>query len=242
MQQWSPTPDLQRALVVVAHPDDIDFGGAGTISAMVEAGMTVVYAIVTNGQSGTSDRHALPHHVGAMRQDEQREAARRVGVEQVIFLGHHDGRVVADLSLRRDISRVIRKVRPDILITASPERNYDRIFASHPDHLATGEAAVCAAYPDARDPHAHPELLKEEGLEPHNIKEVWLMGHGENNRFVNITSHIEKKIHALRAHVSQVSGRDNLDELITEWGKAVGEEAGLSPGRFAESFRVITIP
>lgn len=238
---WRPDDDLRSALVVVAHPDDIDFGGAGTVAVMTRSGMTVSYCIVTDGQSGTSDPLAKPDELGARRRDEQRAAAKAVGVDEVIFLGHRDGRVVADLSLRRDISRVIRQVRPDVVLTASPQRNFDRIFASHPDHLATGEAAMCASYPDARDPHAHPELLRQEGLEPHQVREVWLMSHPDVDLYVDITDNFEAKVAALREHVSQVGERDDLDGLLREWASANAERAGLPQGRLAESFRVVAI-
>ncbi len=152
--------------MVTAHPDDVDFGAAGAVAAFTSAGVEVTYCIVTNGQAGGSDRTMSRAEMAALRQDEQRAAAAVVGVNDVRFLGHPDGTVQASLQLRRDISRVIRQVRPERVITQSPERNWDAIYASHPDHLAAGEAAVCAVYPDARNPFAHPELLEDEGLEP----------------------------------------------------------------------------
>ena len=115
-----------------------------------------------------------------LRRKEQTEAARQVGVTDLVFLGHGDGRVEPTLELRADISRVIREFVPAVVITQSPERNLDRIYASHPDHLAAGEAALCAVYPDARNPFAFPELL-EEGLEPWAVDEVWVMGGGTGN-------------------------------------------------------------
>ena len=155
--------------MVTAHPDDVDFGAAGTVAAFTAAGVEVTYCIVTDGDAGGSDRPMPRVEMAALRQDEQRAAAAVVGVSDVRFLGHPDGMVQATLELRRDISRVIRQVRPERVITQSPERNWDAIFASHPDHLAAGEAAVCAVYPDARNPFAHPELLDEEGLEPWSV-------------------------------------------------------------------------
>ena len=155
--------------MVTAHPDDVDFGAAGTVAAFTAAGVEVTYCIVTNGDAGGSDRTMSRAEMAALRQDEQRAAAAVVGVTDVRFLGHPDGMVQATLGLRRDISRVIRQVRPERVITQSPERNWDAIYASHPDHLAAGEAAVCAVYPDARNPFAHPELLGDEGLEPWSV-------------------------------------------------------------------------
>ncbi|CAN0509017.1 unnamed protein product, partial [Phaeothamnion confervicola] len=150
---------LERALVVTAHPDDVDFGSAGTVSALTEAGVHVTYCIVTNGDAGGSDRSVSRSDMAALRQAEQTAAAKEVGVDDIHFLGFADGRVEANLALRAAISRVIRIVQPQLVITQSPVRNLDRIYASHPDHLAAGEAALCAVYPDARNPFAFPELL-----------------------------------------------------------------------------------
>ena len=154
--------------------------------------------------------------MAALRQDEQRAAAAIVGVSDVRFLGHPDGRVQATLELRRDISRVIRQVRPERVITQSPERNWDFIFASHPDHLAVGEAAVCAVYPDARNPFAHPELLESEGLEPWTVNELWIMGPGKpsNAIAVETTATVERKIAALMCHKSQLPDADAIAERI----------------------------
>ena len=164
--------------MVTAHPDDVDFGAAGTVAAFTSAGVDVTYCIVTNGDAGGSDRTMSRAEMAALRQDEQRAAAAVVGVSDVRFLAHPDGMVQASLELRRDISRVIRQVRPERVITQSPERNWAAIFASHPDHLAAGEAAVCAVYPDARNPFAHPELL-DEGLEPWSVAQLWVMSPGD---------------------------------------------------------------
>ncbi len=166
MPVWSPEDGVRRVLVVTAHPDDVDFGSAGTVAAFTSAGLEVTYCIVTNGEAGGSDRAMSRADMALLRQDEQRAAAAVVGVSDVRFLGHPDGMVQATIELRRDISRVIRQVRPERVVTQSPERNLEFIYASHPDHLAAGEAAVCAVYPDARNPFAHPELLDVERLEP----------------------------------------------------------------------------
>ena len=159
---------------VVAHPDDIDFGVAGTAASLVKAGCVVTYALVTSGEAGPPED--MPRaEVKALREGEQRAAAAVVGVDDVLFLGHADGRLEPNLDLRRDISRVIRQVRPDLVIAQCPERRWHSIYGSHPDHLAAGEATIAAVYPDARNPHAHPELLAE-GLDPHSVSEVWGVG------------------------------------------------------------------
>ena len=146
--------------MVTAHPDDVDFGAAGTVAAFTAAGLEVTYCIATSGESGGSDRTMSRTEMAALRQDEQRAAAAVVGVSDVRFLGFPDGMVETTRELRRDISRVIRQVRPERVLTQSPERNLEFIFASHPDHLATGEAAVDAVYPDAAQPLRPPRAAR----------------------------------------------------------------------------------
>ena len=196
---WSPEDGVRRVLVVTAHPDDVDFGSAGAVAAFTNDGLEVTYCIVTNGDAGGSDRSMSRADMAVLRQDEQRAAAAVVGVSDVRFLGHPDGRVEASIELRRDISRVIRQVRPERVVTQSPERNLEFIYASHPDHLATGEAAIDAVYPDARNPFAHPELLDVEGLEPWSVAELWIMGPGGEHAGVAVdtTATVDRKVAAL---------------------------------------------
>jgi LmbE family N-acetylglucosaminyl deacetylase len=233
-------------LVVTAHPDDVDFGSAGTIAAFTDAGLEVTYCIVTNGEAGGSDRSMSRAEMASLRQDEQRAAAAVVGVSDVRFLGHPDGRVEPTLDLRRDISRVIRQVRPERVVTQSPERNLEFIYASHPDHLAAGEAAMDAVYPDARNPFAHPELLEVEGLEPWTVNELWIMGPGRPSEAgavaVETTATVDRKVAALMCHKSQMTDPDAIGDRIRTWAQAGGEAAGLAAGRTAELYRVIRIP
>ena len=228
----------QRILVVVAHPDDCDFGCAGSTARWTSEGRSVSYCIVTDGDAGGSDRSATRADVAALRRREQTAAAAQVGVTEIAFLGHPDGRVTSSIELRRDISRVIRQRTPDRVVTQSPERNYQRIFASHPDHLAAGEAALCAVYPDARNPFAHPELL-EEGLEPHTVPEVYLMAAAPGGIVVDITDTIEKKLAALHCHASQYDDWEGLSSRIREWARLNAESNGLGEGRSAESFLLV---
>lgn len=228
----------ERVLVVVAHPDDIDFGSAGTIATLTNAGSYVAYCLATSGEAGEDDMTVSSEELAAMREAEQTAAAAQVGVSEIHWLHHPDGRVVADLDLRRDISRVIRIVKPDVVISQNPEPNWDRIYGSHPDHLATASATMAAVYPDSRNPRAHPELL-EEGHEPHAVSEVW-MGSKEPTRYIDITPVFEKKVEALRAHVSQTARMgDRLPELLREWSSATAASAGMPEGSLAEGFRVI---
>jgi LmbE family N-acetylglucosaminyl deacetylase len=143
------------------------------------------------------------------------------------------------LALRRDLARVIRRVRPDVVLTQSPERNYDRIFASHPDHLSTGEAALRAVYPDARNPHAFPALANDEGLAPHTVSRVWIGGTASPTMVVDTTSAIDKKIEALKSHKSQLGDGAHVDGMLREWGGMIAKNAGLPKGRLGEAFKVI---
>jgi LmbE family N-acetylglucosaminyl deacetylase len=234
-----PTDEgVERILVVAAHPDDVDFGSAGSVARWTDAGIEVAYCIVTNGEAGGSDDSVPRPAMAEIRQAEQRAAAKVVGVSDLTFLGYPDGRLESGIGLRGAISRVIRRVRPQRVVSPSPERNYQRIYASHPDHLAAGEAAIAAVYPDARNPFAHPELL-EEGLEPWSVPEVYLMAATAPDVFVDITDTIDRKLDALRSHASQMSDPTDLDGRIRDWGRAVAEVAGLPEGHLAEGFQRI---
>ena len=160
-------------------------------------------------------------------------------MHEVHFLGYPDGRVEPTLDLRRDIRRVIRTVRPNRVMTQSPDRSWDRIYASHPDHLATGEAAVCAVYPDARNRWAHPEL-EAEGLEPWTVDAIWLgIGRDAATHYVDITTAVDRKIEALLSHKSQLPDPDATATMVRSWTSANAQLAGLPEGRAAESMRVV---
>jgi LmbE family N-acetylglucosaminyl deacetylase len=227
---------VERILVVVAHPDDCDFGCAGSTARWTSEGREVAYCIVTDGDAGGSDRSVSRADVAKLRRKEQAAAAAVVGVSDISFLAHPDGRVQSTIELRRDITRVIRTKKPQRVVTQSPERNYQRVFASHPDHLAAGEAALCAVYPDARNPFAHPELLEREGLEPHTVGEVYLMAMAQGDTVVDITDTLERKLAALKCHESQYENWADLAERIRGWARLNAEQNGLGEGRSAESF------
>jgi LmbE family N-acetylglucosaminyl deacetylase len=230
--------DVRRALVIAAHPDDVDFGAGGTVAAWTDAGVEVAYCIVTDGDAGGFDPSVPRADIPEIRRAEQTAAAKTVGVNDLTFLGFPDGRLVPSLELRRDITRVIRRTRPDRVVCPSPERIWERIFASHPDHLAAGESSLAAVYPDARNPFAHPELLQE-GYEPHTVGEVWMMASPRRSRYVDITDVIDRKIDALRCHVSQMTDPDGIGERIRAWGTLIAAEGGLPEGRLAEAFFAI---
>ncbi len=232
--------DVSRILVVTAHPDDVDFGAAGSVAAWTSRGIEVTYCIATDGDAGGADTGIPRERMPEIRRDEQAKAAAVVGVTDLHWLGFPDGRLEATLDLRKAITRVIRSVRPDRVVTQSPDRVLTRIYASHPDHLAAGEAAICAVYPDARNAWAFPELLDEEGLEPHAVPETWLMARESLDRFVDTTAVIDRKIEALLCHRSQMVGRESaLPEMIRSWSAAIADTAGLPAGRYAEGFQRI---
>jgi LmbE family N-acetylglucosaminyl deacetylase len=231
--------EVQRALVISTHPDDVDFGAAGTVATWTDGGIEVAYCIVTDGDAGGFDPSVPRAEIPRIRRAEQTAAAKAVGVNDLTFLGYPDGRLVASLELRQDLAREIRRVRPQRVLCPSPERNWQRIFASHPDHLAAGEASLAAVYPDARNPFAHPELLTD-GYEPWTVLEVWMMAAPLRNRFVDVTDVLPRKLDALRSHMSQhtdVEGK--LEERMRGWGAMVAQEAGFDDGCLAEGFFAI---
>jgi LmbE family N-acetylglucosaminyl deacetylase len=235
----APITDAQRVLCVAAHPDDIDFGAAGTVATRTEAGLDVSSLLVTRGDSGGFDdtpREAMP----ALREAEQRAAAAVLGVGSVRFLdGYRDGMVTPSLELRKEITREIRRVRPDRILTTSPLRRWERIAGpSHPDHLAVGEATVSAIYPDARNEFAHPDLLADEKLEPWVVREVWFTGSPNPDHVVDVTDVYPRKLAALQAHVTQTDHMD-LDARLRMMLSAQARAGGLPEGRLAEMFTII---
>ncbi|MCW2586190.1 MAG: LmbE family protein [Frankiales bacterium] len=236
---------VERALAVVAHPDDVDFGAAGTIASWTDEGIEVTYLLCTNGDAGGFDPAVAREDIAGIRQDEQRAAAKELGVTDVRFLGYPDGQLVPSFDLRRDISRVIRQVRPQRLLMQSPEINWERIAASHPDHRAAGEAALCAVYPDARNPFTHTTLLQDEGLDAWTVHDVWVMAAGQSggaNRWVDVTGTFDRKLAALRRHASQTSHMEDLEGMLRGWLGANAVAGGLPEDRLAESFRVVAVP
>ncbi len=232
-------PEIERALFVVAHPDDIDFSCSGTVARFTDAGIAVTYLLVTRGDQGGFD-DTPRDQMGALREAEQRAAAAVVGVDDVRFLDERDGHVVASLPLRGAISRVIRQVRPQLVVTHSPEWNWSAMPANHPDHMAVGEATVRAVYPDARNPFAFPELIADEGLDAWTVHELWVLGLPADH-VVDISAQLPRKVEALRAHVSQTADAD-LAGLLERWNGGIAREAGLGADRFAESFKRVLIP
>ena len=231
--------DIDRALIVAAHPDDIDFSSAGTIASWTDAGVTVSYCIVTDGDAGGFDPAVPRSEIPEIRRTEQRKAGAVLGVSDIEFLGYPDGRLTVTLELRRDIARVIRRVRPDRVVVPSPYRDLRSMYGSHPDHTATGEAALCAVYPDARNPWAHPELA-EAGFEAHTVSEVWVTSSNDRaEHYVDITDTFDRKVAALREHVSQTEHMTDLEDMLGRWSGAQARAAGFEKGRLAEGYLVL---
>lgn len=229
--------DIERVLVVTAHPDDVDFGLGGSVATWTDAGIEVSYCIVTSGDAGGFDPEVPRSEIAGIRQAEQRAAAAVLGVSDVRFLGYPDGRVEATLDLRRDIARVIREVRPNRLICQSPERHMVRMPSSHPDHLAVGEATLCAMYPDARNPFAFADSLGD--LEAWSVAQTWIAGMERVNHYVDVTPMFDRKKAALLEHKSQIKNPDDLHKLLEWWLGGNAEAAGWPKGRYAEAFWTI---
>ncbi|MFE6713222.1 PIG-L deacetylase family protein [Streptomyces sp. NPDC057695] len=231
----------ESLLVVAAHPDDIEFCVSGTVMRWIERGTRVTYCIVTDGDAGGYDDRLPRQAMADLRRAEQVHSAKLSGVADVRFLGYPDSFVEASVELRRDLCRVIREVRPQRAIIPSPEINWARVADLHPDHRAVGDACLRAVYPEARNPFAHPALLKEEGLEPWTVHELWLMTGPTPNQYVDVTPVFDRKVEALRIHTSQTAHFDDLAGLLRTW---LGEHAtagGLPAGRMAEAFQIVHI-
>jgi LmbE family N-acetylglucosaminyl deacetylase len=230
--------EIKRVLVVMAHPDDCDFGAGGTIAQWTAKGIQVSYCIITNGDQGGEESGIPLEEMAQVRQKEQRDAGAALGVSDITYLNYRDGWLMPSIELRKEIVKAIRIAKPDRMLVQSPERNWERIFASHPDHLAAGETAIQAVYPDARNPYAFTDL-KSDGFEPWRVREVWMTGSPTPNHFVDITETFDKKMAALHAHVSQTAHNKELENMVREWGSRNAEAQGLPDGRIAEVFKVI---
>jgi LmbE family N-acetylglucosaminyl deacetylase len=229
-------PAPASLLVVMAHPDDAEFSAGGTLARWTGAGARVSYCVCTDGDKGTSDPRRDPRAVAEERIAEQRAAARVLGVEEVVFLGHPVGVLQPTLELRRDIVRVIRRVRPEAVLCSDPTRRFGPGYINHPDHRAAGDVALDAVYPSARDPLVFPELV-EEGLAPHKVTQVFVANPTEPNCLVDISGTLERKLDALRQHRSQITD-DRLRELVPRRAAEVGAPYGLAA---AEAFHHIRL-
>jgi LmbE family N-acetylglucosaminyl deacetylase len=218
---------LERVLAVVSHPDDAEFLAGSTIALLTAAGARVDYVVTTDGARGTEDPGVTPEHLSATRRAEQRAAADILGVTDIVHLDYPDGYLQPTLDLRRDITRQIRRFRPDLVITQNPQRRLDfNPYIGHPDHLATGEATLAAVYPAARDHLNFPELWTDEHLEPWKVRQVLVSGVEEPNLWLDVSETFETGLAAILAHTSQVDP-DDVSERTRERARLVGEPQGI---------------
>ena len=227
-----------RGMVVVAHADDAEWGCSGTVARWCAEGWDVVYVLCTDGSKGSDDPDITSEELVKIRRREQEDAALVLGLSEVVFLGYPDAYLEPTLALRKDITREIRRHRPDVLICMNPVRSLSGDgYIGHPDHSASGEAAMSAVYPSARDHLTFPELLREEGLEPHKVRELWVVDHEDSDHYVDVTNHVETAVRALQAHSSQVSP-ETADHYFREGRRRVGERVGVPYAEHFKRFRL----
>jgi len=231
------TRATERVMVVTAHPDDPEFGAGGTVAKLVKEGREVAYVIVTNGDKGSGDRAITPERLARIREDEQRNAARALGVERVEFLGYEDGAVEDTRPLRRDITRQIRRWRPGLIITQHPGRIYTNFYGWHRDHRITAGVVLDCVYPLARDHLAFPELLPEH--EPHKVGEVYLIQWEQPHLVVDITDTMDLKLKAVASHASQVGDVKAVEARVRQRAAALGKAQGYA---YAEAFDRVVLP
>ena len=233
--------DFKRAMVVTAHPDDAEYGCSATVAKWCRLGWDVVYVLCTDGSKGSDDRETNSEQLVELRESEQREAGRTLGLKDVVFLGYPDGYLEPTLEVRKDITREIRRWRPDVLITMSPTRDLmGSTYIGHPDHFAAGEAALAAVFPSARDHLTFPELFEDERLETHKVREVWVMSFGTTANFWNPLKEqdVDTSISALGKHASQVCNIEESAKWMKKRRAELGEQIGAD---YAESFRKFTL-
>ncbi len=231
-----PDSKIARVMVVTAHPDDSEFGAGGTVAKLVKDGCEVTYVIATNGNKGSSDRTMTPERLAVIRAEEQRNAARTLGVARVEFLGYSDGELEDTRDFRRDVTREIRRWRPDLVISMNPHRTYN-LYASHRDHRTVAGVALDCVYPLARDHMAFPELMPE--FEPHKVREIYLMQWDNPHVVVDISDVIELKLKALACHASQVGDFTGVEARVRERSAEIGKLKGYA---YAEAFDRIVMP
>ena len=231
---WS---EKQQILVILAHPDDPEFFCGGTLARWAQAGHEIKYVLLTCGDKGRNphNHHTADEELCAQRHIEQRAAADVLGVGAIQFMGLPDGYLIPSLELRRDIVRVIRQLKPDVLVTCDPQNLFAVYGINHPDHRATGQVVLDAVFPAAGNDLFFPELLTE-GLAPHTPKEVWVSLTNQPNISIDITEHFETKIRAIWQHQSQLGDPDPLDKRLRS--RHTEDSTDETP-RYEEKFRVI---
>jgi LmbE family N-acetylglucosaminyl deacetylase len=238
---FDPAAGIRQVLVFAAHPDDVDFGAAGTIAGWTAAGVKVTYCIMTDGDAGGFE-DSRREGMSAVRAREQAAAAGLVGVEDIRFLGQRDGYLEASHEVVKLVVALIRQLRPDVVLAMHPERAWDRIQKSHPDHLACGEAVTRAVYPAVENPYAYPELAAS-GLAAYKVPYLWFYAgpRERDNHFVDVTDHVETKLAAIRIHASQHPDLAGMDAAVRRNLRENAVRCGLAEGRSAEVFHVVGI-
>jgi LmbE family N-acetylglucosaminyl deacetylase len=235
--KFSKDLDIERAMVIYAHPDDAEFSVAGTVAKWAKAGVEITYCMVTNGASGSQDPKMTREKLRDTRYAEQREAAKILGVKHVVFLGYEDGYLYPTLEVRRDVARQVRIHKPDVIIAMDPQfRVAAEGYVNHPDHIAAGEVALRTINPDASTRQMFPELWADEKLEPHKPKALFLETFGDGGTVIDIGDTMDTKVRALLAHRSQL-GPESV-AFVRDWNRRTGRSAG---HKFGESFRVILL-
>jgi LmbE family N-acetylglucosaminyl deacetylase len=228
----------ERAMVIVAHPDDADFGPAATLASWIAAGTAAHLVCCTSGDAGGEDPTIDPLELARVREAEQRSAAAIVGYQDVTFLHRPDGALENDLALREQLVRLIRTFRPDAVLTIDPTVLFHESgYVQHTDHRAAGMSAIDAVYPAARNPMAFPHLARA-GLAAHTVKRLYLFWSDQPNTWVDVSQTLDVKIAALREHASQLREPDELESRIRDWAARAGEAVGVPA---AETFRVFEI-
>ncbi|MDM8533046.1 PIG-L deacetylase family protein [Anaerolineales bacterium HSG25] len=228
----------QKAMVIMAHPDDIEFSCAGTVARWIKGGAEIAYVLCTSGDVGIAEPSMTKAKATEIREAEQREAAKVVGVHEVIYLREPDGMLVNTLDLRKRLVREIRRFRPEVVITGDPTVVWvNDSYINHPDHRAAAGAALDAVFPAAGQPNLFEELA-EEGLTAHKPRKVYVSGFRAGNTSVNITETMDLKVAALKKHVSQMAEFENIEAMIREWAAEAGKGKEMD---YAEVFRVISL-
>jgi LmbE family N-acetylglucosaminyl deacetylase len=230
----------KSAMSIHAHPDDQEFSVGGTLAKWAKAGCEITSVVITSGDSGSNDESKdgqYKSELARLREAEQRAANQVLGVKQSEFLRYPDGELVASMALRKDLTRLIRKYKPEVVLVGDPAAwFYDNDYINHPDHRAAAEAATYAVFPSAGTRLIFPDLL-DEGLAPHNVKRLYVHGNAVDT-WVDISDSIAAKVEALKKHVSQPDTHHDLDKRMREWAAESGKEKGLA---YAEAFRVMIL-
>jgi len=227
----------RRVMFIAAHPDDPEFLAGGTIAGMARDGGEITYVILTNGNKGSGDRNVTSEQLVPIREAEQRQAASVLGVARLEFLGYEDGELEDTRDLRRDVTRQIRRWRPDLIVTLNPRRSYNFFPHWHRDHRTTGRVVLDCVYPLARDHLAFPELLPE--YEPHKVRELYLIQWEQPPLIVDITATMDVKLEAIRCHASQVGDVAAVEQRMRNRAATIGKEKGYA---YAEGFEHIVVP